>query len=156
MNAAGSCIALAAATLAWTATASAAASSELRWFETYDFPPLPHEKNEYLKARIGKSMREASKAGVKVALGSDAGAGPHGRSGKEFTAYVEHGMAPAEAIHTGTVNAAELLGLGDRLGWLQAGLLAGVVAVPGSPLQDIRVLEDVRFVMRDGQVYRQP
>ncbi len=127
-----------------------------QWFETYELPPLLHEKNEYIKARIGKSMREAFKAGVKVALGTDAGAGPHGRSGKEFTAYVEHGMAPAEAIRTGTVNAAELLGLGDRLGRLHAGLLADVVAVPGNPLEDIRVLEDVRFVMRDGQVYKQP
>jgi imidazolonepropionase-like amidohydrolase len=127
-----------------------------QWFESYDLPPLLHEKNEYIKARIGASMREAFKAGVKVALGTDAGAGPHGRSGKEFTAYVEHGMAPAEAIRTGTVNAAELLGLGDRLGRLRPGLLADVVAVPGNPLEDIRVLEDVRFVMRDGQVYKRP
>jgi imidazolonepropionase-like amidohydrolase len=95
-------------------------------------------------------MREAFKAGVKVALGTDAGAGPHGHGGKEFTAYVAHGMAPADAIRAGTMNAAELLGLGDRLGRLQPGLLADVVAVPGNPL------EDIRFVMRDGQVYKRP
>jgi imidazolonepropionase-like amidohydrolase len=65
-------------------------------------------------------------------------------------------MAAADAIRAGTMNAAELLELGDRLGRLQPGLLADVVAVPGNPLEDIRVLEDVRFVMRDGQVYKRP
>jgi imidazolonepropionase-like amidohydrolase len=100
-------------------------------------------------------MRAAFKAGVKVALGTDAGAGPHGLSGREFAAYVEHGMTPADAIRSGTVNAAELLGIAD-LGRLRAGHLADIVAVPGDPYADIKVLQDVRFVMRDGQVYRQP
>lgn len=125
------------------------------WFEPYDLPPVIHAKNEYIKARIGDSMRAAFKAGVKVALGTDAGAGPHGHSGKEFASYVEHGMSPADAIRSGTVNAAELLGIAD-LGRLRAGQLADIVAVPGDPYADIEVLQDVRFVMRDGQVYRQP
>jgi imidazolonepropionase-like amidohydrolase len=125
------------------------------WFEPYDLPPVIHEKNEYIKARIGDSMREAFKGGVKVALGTDAGAGPHGHSGKEFAAYVEHGMSPADAIRSGTVNAADLLGIAD-LGRIRAGSLADVVAVPGDPYADIKVLQDVRFVMRDGQVYKQP
>jgi len=126
-----------------------------QWFEPYELPPLIHAKNEYIKANIGNSMRAAFKAGVKVALGTDAGAGPHGKSGKEFAAYVEYGMSNADAIRSGTVNAAELLGIAD-LGRLRAGQLADIVAVPGDPFADIKVLQDVRFVMRDGVVYKQP
>jgi imidazolonepropionase-like amidohydrolase len=126
-----------------------------QWFEEYELPPQLHEKNEYIKARIGDSMRAAFSAGVKVALGTDAGAGPHGQSGKEFVAYVAHGMSPAEALRAGTVNAAALLRVEDR-GRLRAGLLADIVAVPGDPLADIRAVEDVRFVMKGGEIHRQP
>jgi imidazolonepropionase-like amidohydrolase len=126
-----------------------------QWFEQYDLPPAIHEKNEYIKARIGDSMRKAFAAGLKVALGTDAGAGPHGTSGKEFTAYVTYGMSKADAIRAGTVNAARLLGI-DDIGRLDAGALADIVAVAGNPLEDIRLLEDVRFVMKDGEVYRSP
>jgi imidazolonepropionase-like amidohydrolase len=100
-------------------------------------------------------MRAAFAAGLKVALGTDAGAGPHGRSGKEFSSYVEHGMSAADALRAGTVNAAALLRVEDR-GRLRAGLLADIVAVPGDPLTNIRVVEDVRFVMKDGVIYRRP
>jgi imidazolonepropionase-like amidohydrolase len=126
-----------------------------QWFEEYDLPPQLHEKNEYIKARVGDSMRAAFAAGVKVALGTDAGAGPHGRSGKEFTSYVEHGMSPADALRAGTVNAAKLLRVEDR-GRLAEGLLADIVAVPGDPLEDIRAVEDVRFVMKGGAIHRAP
>ncbi len=126
-----------------------------QWFEPYDLPPALNEKNEYIKAHIGDSMRKAFAAGVKVALGTDAGSGPHGISGKEFTAYVTYGMSKADAIRAGTVNAARLLGIED-IGRLGAGTLADIVAVAGNPLEDIRVVEDVRFVMKDGEVYRSP
>jgi len=124
-----------------------------QWWESYDLPPELAAKNEYVKARVGQSMRDAFKAGVKVALGTDAGAGPHGRSGREFTAYVEHGMAPMEAIRTGSIYAAELLSVDDR-GRIEPGLLADIVAVPGNPLENIRLMEDVRFVMKDGIFYK--
>jgi imidazolonepropionase-like amidohydrolase len=126
-----------------------------QWFEEYDLPPLLHEKNEYIKARVGERMRAAFAAGVKVALGTDAGAGPHGRSGKEFTSYVAHGMSAADALRAGTVNAAALLRTTDR-GKLGSGLLADIVAVPGDPLAEIRVVEDVRFVMKGGEIHRSP
>lgn len=125
-----------------------------QWFVPVELPPQLHAKNEYIKERIGDSMRRAIQAGVKIAFGTDAGAGPHGRSGEEFTAYVEHGMSPLEAIRTATVNAAELMGIEDR-GRLRAGLLADIVAVAGDPLSDIRVIEDVKFVMKDGKIYKQ-
>jgi len=126
-----------------------------QWFEEYELPPLLHEKNEFIRARVGDSMRRAFAAGVRVALGTDAGAGPHAQSGREFTAYVQHGMSAAEALRSGTVNAAALLGTSDR-GRIAAGLLADLVAVPGDPLADIRVVENVRFVMKDGEVVRGP
>lgn len=126
-----------------------------QWFETYDLPPQLHEKNEYVKARVGDSMRAAFAAGVKVALGTDAGAGPHGMSGKEFTSYVAHGMSAADALRAGTINAAKLLRVEDR-GRLAQGLLADIVAVLGDPLKDIDVVEDVRFVMKGGEILRSP
>ena len=126
-----------------------------QWFESYDLPPVLHAKNEYIKARVGDSMRAAFAAGVKVALGTDAGAAPHGRSGKEFTSYVEHGMSRADALRAGTINAAALLRTDDR-GRLRAGLLADIVAVPGDPLTDIQVVENVRFVMKGGEIVRGP
>jgi imidazolonepropionase-like amidohydrolase len=126
-----------------------------QWFVPVELPPLLNEKNEYIKARVGDSMRRAIRAGVKFAFGTDAGAGPHGRSGEEFTALVEHGMTPIEAIRTATINAATLMKLEDR-GRIRAGLLADIVAVAGDPLQNIRLLENVQFVMKDGKVYKQP
>ena len=126
-----------------------------QWFVPVDLPPVLHEKNEYIKARVGESMRKAIKAGVKFAFGTDAGAGPQGRSGEEFTALVKHGMSPLEAIRTATINAADLMDFTDR-GRLQPGLLADIVAVAGNPLENIRLLEDVKFVMKDGRVYKAP
>jgi imidazolonepropionase-like amidohydrolase len=126
-----------------------------QWFEEYDLPPVLHEKNEFIKARVGDSMRRAFAAGVKVALGTDAGAGPHAQSGREFTSYLQHGMSAAEALRAGTVNAAALLRTPDR-GRLAPGLLADIVAVAGDPLVDIRVVENVRFVMKGGKVVRAP
>lgn len=126
-----------------------------QWFEEYDLPPVLHEKNEYLKARVGDSMRRAFTAGVKVALGTDAGAGPHAQSGREFTSYVQHGMSVVEALRAGTVNAAALLRVDDR-GRLKPGLLADIVAVAGDPFTDIRVVENVRFVMKGGEIIRGP
>ncbi|HEY7842034.1 MAG TPA: amidohydrolase family protein [Gammaproteobacteria bacterium] len=127
-----------------------------QWFEDYGtLPPEMFEKNEYVKGKISASVRAAVKAGVRIAFGTDAGAGPHGTSGKEFTAYVEHGMTPLEAIRTATVHAATLMKFTDR-GYLRTGLLADIVAVPGDPLANIRVMEDVRFVMKDGVVYKRP
>lgn len=126
-----------------------------QWFEEYDLPPPLHEKNEYVKSFVSDSMRAAIRAGVRFAFGTDAGAGPHGVGGREFTALVEHGMSPLEAIRTATVNAAALMKLDDR-GHIRPGLLADVVAVPGNPLENIRLMEDVRFVMKDGKVYKAP
>jgi imidazolonepropionase-like amidohydrolase len=99
-------------------------------------------------------MRKALARGVRIALGTDAGVFAHGRNAGEFRLLVEMGMRPAQALRAGTLDAAELLGVSARLGTLEPGKLADVVAVPGDPTQDIRRTEQVFFVMKEGAVYR--
>jgi imidazolonepropionase-like amidohydrolase len=125
-----------------------------QWYLPYDLPPELDEKNEYVKSFVDNSMRKAFAAGVKIAFGTDAGVFEHGLNAQEFAAYVDRGMSPLDAIRTATINAADLLGVDDR-GELAPGLLADIIAVPGNPLEDIEVLEDVRFVMKGGKVYHQ-
>jgi len=110
-------------------------------------------KAEEVLPKARDSVNRAVRAGVRIVLGTDAPLVPHGQNAKEFTALVARGMAPIEAIRAGTVNAAELLRVPDR-GRIAPGLLADLVAVPGNPLENIRVLEDVRFVMKEGKVYK--
>ena len=98
-------------------------------------------------------VARAAKAGVKMALGTDAPAIPHGRGASELIALVERGLTPLEALAAATVNAAELIGVQDR-GRIADGLLADLIAVPGNPLDDISVMADVRFVMKGGKVFR--
>lgn len=124
------------------------------WFLPSELPPELREKEAYVKGFVDQSVRSAIAAGVKIAMGTDAGTYDHGINAREFAAYVECGMLPLDAIRTGTVNAADLLGVSDR-GALEPGLLADIIAVPGDPLEDIRVLEDVRFVMKGGKIYYQ-
>ena len=126
-----------------------------QWFLPYDLPPELEKKNEYVKSFVDGSVRKAIAAGVRIGFGTDAGVFEHGLNGREFAAYVERGMSPIEAIRTATLNAADLLGVDDR-GTLEIGLLADIVAVPGDPLENIRALEDVRFVMKGGRIYKHP
>lgn len=118
-------------------------------------PPPIRAKAEYIIPRARASHRAAIQAGVKFAFGTDAAVFPHGDNAKEFGVLVELGMTPLQAIRTATVNAVDLLGLSDR-GALEAGRLADIIAVPGNPLENVRVLEDVRFVMKGGKIYKQP
>ncbi|MCT9079636.1 metal-dependent hydrolase family protein [Streptomyces fulvoviolaceus] len=103
--------------------------------------------------RAKATIRRAVERGVRIACGTDAPAIPHGRNARELLALVDRGMTPLAAIRAATTVAAELIDVDDR-GRLEPGLLADVIAVPGDPLTDIGVTEDVRFVMKGGQVYR--
>ena len=103
--------------------------------------------------RSKQTISKAIAAGVKIACGTDAPAIPHGRNARELAALVDRGMAPLQAIRAATVTAAELIDVDDR-GRLEAGLLADVIAVPGDPLTDITVTQQVCFVMKGGQVFR--
>lgn len=116
-------------------------------------PPHIRAKAESILPVAKESVRRAIRAGVKIAFGTDAAVFPHGDNAKEFTALVERGLTPLEAIRSATLNAVDLLGVDDR-GLIAPGRLADIIAVPGNPLEDIRVLEDVRFVMKGGKVFK--
>jgi imidazolonepropionase-like amidohydrolase len=116
-------------------------------------PPPIRAKAETIIPLAIESLRKAIRAGVKIAFGTDAAVFPHGENAKEFGALVERGMTPLAAIQSATITAAEVLGVNDR-GRIAPGLLADIVAVPGNPLDDIGVMERVRFVMKGGVVYK--
>jgi imidazolonepropionase-like amidohydrolase len=91
---------------------------------------------------------------VKVAFGTDAAVYPHGLNAHEFGKMVSMGLTPLQSIQAATVNAADLIGWSDRVGTLEAGKLADIVAVQGDPLTDVHVLENVHFVMKGGEVIK--
>jgi imidazolonepropionase-like amidohydrolase len=97
---------------------------------------------------------KAVKMGVKIAYGTDSGVYPHGGNAKQFAYMVRYGMNPMQAIQSATIRAAELLGKEETLGSVQPGRFADLVAVKGDPLQDIRVLENLTHVMKDGKIVR--
>ena len=114
-------------------------------------PPGIRAKAEGVLPLAVESLRRAVAEGVPIAFGTDAAVFPHGENAGEFAALVDRGMDPLAAIRTATLNGAELLGVDDR-GVIAPGRLADLIAVPGDPLVDVRVLEDVRFVMLGGKV----
>ena len=116
--------------------------------------PLQAEKGRRALASHRQAVRRAVQKGVRIALGTDAGVFAHGRNAGEFALMVEAGLSPAQALQAGTVGAAELLGVQERVGALEKGLLADVVAVPGDVLRDVRATERVLFVMKEGVVVR--
>lgn len=107
---------------------------------------------------IGQTQRDnfarCVKAGVKIAFGTDAGVYPHGDNGKQFFYMVKYGLTPAQAIRAASSGAAELLGRPNDLGRVAPGLYADVIAVDGDPLADVRVLENVGFVMKGGAIVK--
>jgi imidazolonepropionase-like amidohydrolase len=109
-------------------------------------------------AQLGQAQRDnfrkAVAAGVKMSFGTDAGVCPYGVSGKQFAFMVKYGMTPMQAIQAATANAADLLGHSNEIGSIKPGKFADIVAVEGDPLADIRLLENIQFVMKDGKVYK--
>ena len=126
-------------------------TTTLRDIELPDLPPAMLAKRRSLAKVAKESLRRAVKAGVKIALGTDAGVLPHGQNGREVAALVDRGMTPAAALRAGTLNAAELLGVTDR-GEIVAGKLADLIAVDGNPLEDPTAVQRVRWVMKGGTV----
>jgi len=119
------------------------------------YSPLVRPKAAAIGPQIQGTFARAYKAGVKIAFGTDAGVFPHGDNAKEFAYMVEAGMPALEAIRSATVSAATLLGQANRLGSLEPGYAADIVAVSGDPLQDITLLQKVGFVMKEGVIYKQ-
>lgn len=116
------------------------------------FPPVIAEKGRAAASHLRQTFRHAVQIGVPIALGTDAAVGLHGTNAREFRYMVDNGLTPAQSLMAGTSNAARLLGTIDRVGTLEAGKLADVVAVPGNPIADITATERPVFVMKDGAV----
>ena len=118
------------------------------------FPELVRPKAAAIGPLIQQTFANAYKAGVKIAFGTDSGVSAHGDNGLEFALMVEAGMKPIEAIRSATQKAADLLNISEQLGTIEVGKLADLVAVKGDPLQQISLLQNVSFVMKDGVVYK--
>ncbi len=118
------------------------------------FPEVVRPKAAAVGPVIAGTFAKAYKAGVKIAFGTDSGVSPHGRNAEEFVYMVEGGMPPMAAIQSATAVTAELLGIEDQAGTLEAGKTADVVATRGDPLEDISTLQHITFVMKEGVVYK--
>lgn len=119
---------------------------------------IPKDFQEH-ESNLGRIQREnftkAVKAGVKIAYGTDAGVYPHGWNGKQFAYMVKYGLTPMQAIQSATIWASDLIGKSNQFGSIKSGKYADLVAVDGDPLSDIRILEKVTFVMKEGKVVKQ-
>jgi imidazolonepropionase-like amidohydrolase len=123
--------------------------------EKGSLPPFYHQKMVDVSAVAKGNIKHAIQAGVKIALGTDAAVYPHGLNAHELDVYVNQmGMTPLAALQTATVNAADLMGWSKKTGTLEPGKWADIIAVERSPLEDVRVLQDVKFVMKAGVVYK--
>lgn len=118
------------------------------------YPPFVTIKALETGPKIQATFTKAYKAGVKIVFGTDAGVFTHGKNYKEFEYMVEGGMPAMITIKSATMAAADLLGLSDKLGSLEKGKLADVIAVDGDPLQDIKLMKNVSFVMKEGKIYK--
>jgi len=122
--------------------------------ESLGLTPNMIEKAKIVLPIAAKNESHAFRSGVKIALGTDAAVYPHGLNAHEFGKMVEMGLTPLQSIQAGTVNAADLLGWSDRVGTIEPGRFADLVAVDGDPLANAQVLENVRFVMKGGEVIK--
>jgi imidazolonepropionase-like amidohydrolase len=118
------------------------------------FPPAVQAKADAAIKQQDAMLRRAVASGVKIALGTDAAVFPHGENALEFAYMAADGLTTSQSLMAGTSAGAELLGLGDKIGSLKPGMLADIVAVPGNPIDDIKVTQQVIFVMKEGVIYR--
>lgn len=112
------------------------------------------EKAKQAAGNAEKSFARAVREGVKIAYGTDTGVSPHGRNAEEFALMVKNGLSPALAIRSATVDASELLGISARAGTIEPGKDADIIAVEGDPLSNVRLLENVGFVMKHGRIHK--
>jgi imidazolonepropionase-like amidohydrolase len=119
-----------------------------------NLPDFMRKKMEMVSEQGTNNVKKAFAAGVKVGFGTDAAVYPHGLNAHEFAVYVRLGMTPLQAIQTSTINDADLLGWSDKVGTLESGKWADIIAVDGNPLQDVTTLQHVKFVMKGGTVVK--
>jgi imidazolonepropionase-like amidohydrolase len=118
------------------------------------YPPALQAKARAAAAARSEMFRNAVKMGVKISFGTDAAVFPHGQNAKEFALMVGLGMQPMDALKSATANNAELFGIAQKVGTLEKGKLADIVAMPGDPTADITATERVSFVMKEGKIIR--
>jgi imidazolonepropionase-like amidohydrolase len=119
-----------------------------------NYPPQLQLKAKQATAARSQMFKDALRIGVTIGFGTDSAVFPHGMNAREFSLMTGLGMAPAAALRSAMSVDADLLGIANQTGTLEAGKLADVVAVPGNPLADIKQTENVVFVMRAGRVYK--
>jgi imidazolonepropionase-like amidohydrolase len=119
-----------------------------------NLPDFVKAKMEMVSRVAKQNAQKAFQAGVKIGLGTDAAVYPHGLNAHELAVYVSLGMTPLQAIQTATINDADLLGWTNKIGTIETGKWADIIAVDGDPLQDITTLQHVRFVMKGGEVVK--
>jgi imidazolonepropionase-like amidohydrolase len=117
-------------------------------------PAYLADKMKMVSATAEKNAQRAIQAGVKIGFGTDAAVYPHGLNAHEFAVYVKLGMTPLQAIQTATINDADLLGWSDKIGTIEPNKWADIIAVDGDPTKDVTTLQQVRFVMKGGKVYK--
>src|SRR5438128_8915069 len=120
-----------------------------------NYPPPLQAKAKAAATARSEMFRNALKLGVKISVGTDAAVFPHGQNAKEFKLMVDLSMKPIDALKSATANDAELLGIGQKVGTLEKGKLADIIAMPGDPTSDITATERVTFVMKEGKIIRQ-
>src|SRR5438067_8910548 len=120
-----------------------------------NYPPALQAKAKAATAARSEMFRNAVKMGIKISFGTDAAVYPHGQNAKEFKLMVDLGMSAVDALKSATANDAELLGIAQKVGTLEKGKLADVIAMPGDPTSDITATERVSFVMKEGKIVRQ-
>ena len=120
------------------------------------YPPFVEKKALEIGPKLKSTFSMALQAGVKIAFGTDSGVSPHGENAKEFSLMVEAGMSEKNSILSATIYAAELLGESENLGSIVPGKYADLIGVSRNPLEDIKILETVDFVMKGGKVIKQP
>lgn len=136
-----------------TVTAGKAVSDSARLSKGF-FPEVVRVKALNIGSQIQETLGKAYKKGVKIAFGTDAGVYPHGKNNLEFVYMAEAGMKNADILRAATLDAATLLRMQDKIGTLEPGKLADIVAVDGNPLDDIRAMLQVAFVMKDGRTVK--
>jgi imidazolonepropionase-like amidohydrolase len=126
----------------------------IKEFSKKGYPEKIINKAKMITPLVAKSFSDAVKSGVKIVYGTDAGVFPHGLNARQFFYMVKYGLTPMQAIQTATINAADLLGWKGKIGSIEKGKYADIIAIEGNPLDNITGLEHVSFVMKGGVVYK--